>query len=152
MCDNIDDPIGKINFIKGLCETCGELALFPLKTENIDVTKILNCKSYKYVKNETKLGKETKRLEYVEEEFPVLTFMVRFKKLIQPYICHAFFAKWQAQQFQTLRDNFPLGTIVSVVDFAENYSFVHQKAIQSDYYFNKQVTIMVHVFFIDMHS
>ena len=71
--------------------------------------------------------------------------MDRFKKLIQPYIRHAFFAKWQAQQFQTLRDNFPLGTIVLVVDFVENYSFVHQKAIQSDYYFNKKVTIMVHV-------
>ena len=79
MCDNIDDPASQINCIKGLCETCGELALFPLKTENIDVTKILNCKSYKYVKNETKLGKETKRLEYVEEELSVLTFMDRFK-------------------------------------------------------------------------
>ena len=85
----------------------------------------MNCKSYKYVKNETKLGKETKRLEYVEEELPILTFMDRFKNLIQPYIRHAFFAKWQAQQFQTLRDNFPLGMIVSVVDFVENYSFVH---------------------------
>ena len=97
MCDNIDDPIGKINCIKGLCETCGELALFPLKIETIDVTKKLNCKSYKYFKNETKLGKETKRLEYVEEELSILTFMDRFKKLIQPYIRHTFFAKWQAQ-------------------------------------------------------
>jgi len=97
LCDNIDDPTSKINCIKGLCETCGELALFPLKTENIDVTKILNCKSYKYVKNETKLGKETKRLEYVEEGLPILTFMDRFKNLIQPYIHHTYFAKWQEQ-------------------------------------------------------
>ena len=96
-----------------------------MKIETIDVTKKLNCKSYKYVKNETKLGKETKRLEYVEEELPVLTFMDIFKNLIQPYIRHTLFAKWQAQQFQNLRDNFSLGTIVSVVDFAENYSFVH---------------------------
>ena len=94
------------------------------------------------MKTETKLGKETKRLEYVEEELPVLTLLDRFKKLIQPYIHHAFFTKWQAQEFQTLRDNFPLGTIVSIVDFAENYSSVHQKEIQSDYYFNKQVTII----------
>ena len=125
MCDNIDYPTGKINCIKGLCETCGELALFPLEIENIDVTKKLNCKSYKYVKNETKLGKETKRLEYVEEELPIVTFMDIFKNLIQPYIHHAIFTKWQAQQFQNLRANFPLGTIVLVVYFAENYSFVH---------------------------
>ena len=91
------------------------------------------------------MGKETKRLEYVEEELPIVTFVDRFKNLIQPYIHHEFFAKWQAQQFQTLRDNFPLGTIVSVVDFAENYSFVHQKEIQSNYFFSKKVTIMVHV-------
>ena len=39
LCDNIDDPTSKINCIKGLCETCGELALFPLKIENIDVIK-----------------------------------------------------------------------------------------------------------------
>ena len=74
-----------------------ELALFPFKIENIDATKKLNCKSYKYVKNETKLEKDTKRLEYVEEELPVLTFMDRFKNLIQPYICHTFFTKWQTQ-------------------------------------------------------
>jgi len=86
-------------------------------------------------------------LEYVEEELPIVIFMDKFKNLIQPYIRHTFFAKWHAQQFQTLRDNFPLRTIVSVVDFAKNYSFVHQKAIQSDYYFNKKVTIMVHVFY-----
>ena len=77
--------------------TCGELALFPLKIENIDVTKKLNCKIYKYVKNEINLGKETKRLEYVEEELPILTFINRFKNLIQPYIRHTFFTKWQAQ-------------------------------------------------------
>ena len=42
LCDKIDDPTGQINYIEGLCETCGELALFPLKIENIDVAKKLN--------------------------------------------------------------------------------------------------------------
>ena len=71
--------------------------------------------------------------------------MSNFCKLIQPYIRHAFFAKWQAEQFQTLRETFPLGTILSVVDFAENYSFVSQKQLQAEYYYTKQVTIMVQV-------
>ena len=71
--------------------------------------------------------------------------MEDFRNLIRPYLHHSFFAKWQAQQFQTLRDTFPHGTVLSVVDFAENYSFVHQKEIQSEYYFSKQITIMVHV-------
>ena len=131
LCDKIDDPVGQINCIRGTCETCSNLALFPLNNEDIDVTKMITCKCYKYVRNETKFGKESKRLEYVEDEMTVGAFMDKFKSLIQPYICHAFFAKWQAQQFQTLRDNFPIGTILSVVDFAENYSFVHQKGYSS---------------------
>ena len=98
-----------------------------------------------------KVWKETKRLEYVEEELPIVTFMDKFKNLIQLYIRHAFFAKWQAQQFQTLRDNFSLGMIVSVVDFAENYSFVHQKIIQSDYFFSSR-SLLWYMFVIDMHS
>ena len=53
--------------------------------------------------------------------------MSNFRKLIQPYIHHAFFAKWQAEQFQILRETFPLGIILSIVDFVENYSFISQK-------------------------
>ena len=73
---------------------CGESALFLLKIKNIDVTKKVNCKSYKYANNETKLRKVKKRLKYVEEELPIVTFMDRFQNLIQPYIHHAYFAKW----------------------------------------------------------
>ena len=100
LCDKIDDPAGQINCIKGLCETCGELALFPIKVENIDVTKKMNCKSYKYVKNETKLGKETKRLEYVEEELCILASMDKFKNLIQPYIHHAILQSGKHNSFK----------------------------------------------------
>ena len=63
--------------------------------------------------------------------------MSNFHKLIQPYICHAFFAKLQAEQFQTLRETFTLGTILLVVDFAENYSFVSQKQLQTKYYYTE---------------
>ena len=40
---------------------------------------------------------------------------------------------------------FPLGTILSVVDFTENYTFATQKEIQSEYYHSDKVTIFVHV-------
>ena len=42
---------------------------------------------------------------------------------------------------------FPPGTILSVVDFAENYTFAAQKEIQSEYYHSDQVTIFVHVLY-----
>lgn len=82
LCDKIDDLVGLINCIKIICETYGELALFPLNFENIDGTKKLNCQKLQVCKEQNKVGKDTKRLEYVEEELPVLTFMDKFKNLI----------------------------------------------------------------------
>ena len=54
-------------------------------------------------------------------------------------------ARWQDEQFKLCRDTFPLGTILSVVDFAENYSLQPQNEIQSQYYHSEQVSIMVHI-------
>ena len=54
-------------------------------------------------------------------------------------------ARWQDEQFKPCRDTFPLGTILSVVDFVENYSLQPQNEIQSQYYHSKQVSIMVHI-------
>ena len=54
-------------------------------------------------------------------------------------------AQWQDEQFKLCRDTFPLGTILSVVDFAENYSLQPQNEIQSQYYHLEQVSRMVHI-------
>ena len=72
---------------------------FPLRDEDIDMTRIVKCKRYKYIKLEIKFRKESTRLEYVEDDIATRKFMSIFCKLIQPYIRHAFFAKWQAEQF-----------------------------------------------------
>ena len=45
------------------------------------------------------------------------------------------------------RDVFPVGTIFSVVDFVENYTFEAQREIQSEYYHSDQVSIFVHVLY-----
>ena len=44
-----------------------------------------------------------------------------------------------------MRDTFPRGTILSVVDFAENYTLQPRNEIQSQYYHSKQVSLMVHI-------
>lgn len=90
---SIDHEIPEIDCIRGTCQTCGDLAKFPLRLEDTDMVRMIKCKRYKYIKSETKVGKESTRLEYVEDEIPVATFMENFCKLIQPYIRHVFFAK-----------------------------------------------------------
>ena len=54
-------------------------------------------------------------------------------------------ARWQDEQFRACRDTFPIGTILSVVDFAENYTLKPQKEIHGQYYHLDQVSIMVHI-------
>ena len=54
-------------------------------------------------------------------------------------------AWWQDEQFRICRDTFPLGTILSVVEFAKNYTLQPQNEIQSQYFHSEQVSIMVHI-------
>ena len=75
----------------------------------------------------------------------VCDFISEFRGKIQQYIKHVDMARWQDEQFRICRDTFPLGTILSVVDFAENYTLQPQNEIQSQYYHSEQVSIMVHI-------
>ena len=54
-------------------------------------------------------------------------------------------ACWQDENFRACRDTFPIGTILSVVDFVEKYTLQQQNEIQSQYYHSNQVSIMVHI-------
>ena len=54
-------------------------------------------------------------------------------------------AGWQDEQFKACRDTFPIGTVLSVVNFAENYTLEPHNEIQSQYYHLDQVSIMVHI-------
>ena len=62
---------------------------------------------------------------------------------LKKYIIHNFIFRWQAQQFKDSISLFPDNVVVSVVDFAENYSFKEQNEIQSMHWYTKQVTIFV---------
>ena len=64
----------------------------------------------------------------------VCDFILEFRGKIQQYIQHVDMARWQDEQFRICRDTFPLGTILSVVDFTENYTLQPQNEIQSQYY------------------
>ena len=50
------------------------------------------------------------------------------------------------------KDTFPLGTIMLVVDFAENYTRKPQNEVQPMYYNSIQVSIFVHITFIHAHD
>ena len=82
---------------------------------------------------------------YFLHQVQACDFISEFCGKIQQYIQHVDMAWWQDAQFRICRDTFPLGTILSVVEFVENYTLQPQNEIQSQYYHAEQVSIMVHI-------
>ena len=75
----------------------------------------------------------------------VCDFISEFHGKIKQYIQHVDMARWKYEQFRICWDTFPLRTILSVVEFVENYTLQPKNEIQSQYYHSEQVSIMVHI-------
>ena len=71
------------------------------------------------------------RLEY--KMTPPTDLITALKTCLEKFLIHNFEAKWQDHQFKTCMDNLSRDAIVSVVDFAENYSFKWQNEVQSQH-------------------
>jgi hypothetical protein len=59
------------------------------------------------------------------------------------FVHQNFVSRWQDQQFKECLKHFPSDTIISMIDFAENYSFEIQNEMQSMHWHSYQVTILV---------
>ena len=55
--------------------------------------------------------------------------MEEFFEKTQQYVKNVHVARWQDEQFRAYKDTFPIGTILLVVDFAENYTLQPQNEI-----------------------
>lgn len=67
----------------------------------------------------------------------------KIEQKIPSFIQHTFRAKWQDCMFCQLLESFPPGTVVTIIDFAENYTFEGQDEIQSMHWHSDQITILV---------
>ena len=70
-------------------------------------------------------------IPYLQKNLILRSFCVNRYKLVSSsefiekthqYIQHVRLARWQDEKFRICRDTFPCGTILSVVDFFENYT------------------------------
>jgi len=136
------------------CHECGDLVLFhrkfPIDPTHPGLSDItVKWKRYEYVSMNPSSSSHvpSKRIDLLEDEIPISDFMDKFQSQIYKYIKHSHRSRWQALEFKHSREVFQPGTILSVVDFAENYTFAPQKEIQSEYYHSDQVTIFVHVLY-----
>ena len=65
--------------------------------------------------------------------------------IIPKYVKHSQYARWIDGKNFICKTTFVIGTILSVVDFTENYTLAPQDEIQPHYYNSVQVTIYVYI-------
>ena len=107
---------------------------------------MFEVKRFKTIEYPLKDGKFGRRCDLVTDKVSCHAFMDEFKSVIIPkYVKHSQYYRWLDGQFHICKNKFPIGTILSVVDFAENYTLASQEEVQPQYYNLVQVTIYVHI-------
>ena len=135
------DSYHKMACVEGKCAHCGSLAKFPTPDVDFLEDEIVSWQHYDYHIYTGQSGASSRRLQLTPHSGPRPAFVSSFRAAIYSYIAHAHGAKWQDRQFRACLASFPIGVVVSVVDFEENYTFAPQNEIQSEYYFSEQVRL-----------
>lgn len=74
-------------------------------------------------------------------------FLTHLENDLKHYVKHDFIAHKQASYISTVKENLKEGEFLVSLDFAENYSFVVQDAIQSFHWNNAQATVHPYVIY-----
>ena len=121
------------------CENCPGLSVLKTFLEDMftpDVTDFDSLVKYKqWVKNES--GKTS----LVTLESSVSDFIDKVCSLYEGLLPHQFIAKSQAVYLTELKESLCEDTAIILLDFAENYSFVVQDAVQGHHWDNSQATL-----------
>lgn len=140
--------------LQGSCGLCGFEVKFAQCPVELDASaSLVKYKVFEYVVIHDKSGqpikdkdgRDKKRMKEIVVERSPSELFADLAATVPFYIQHSFRAKWQDDQFRQLLENFPLRTIVSVIDFAENYSLAGQDEIQSMHWHSDQITLLVHI-------
>ena len=129
----------------GECLDCGLqlLRVCPLE-ESTD--QLVKWKSIGYkVVGTTADGNPKKVVTMEYRESPPRELIAYLKSKLQAFVLQNYIATWQDFQFRELFGSVPADTLISCVDFFENYTLKVQNEIQSMHWHNDQITILVHI-------
>ena len=105
----------------GLCQDCGTGRFrWCLKKFSSEIG--ISIKLFESVDTNFE-GKVCKRKDLVRQLLKPREFTSLFVVSVGKFIKNNFVYSWQADQFKTCISNFPNDVVVSVLDFAENYTF-----------------------------
>lgn len=134
------------DYVFGKCENCGveNLAICLIEEEESS-SALISQKNFNMETIVIKKGEERKKLKLIYKSIKSNELIAYLKPKLQYLVRDNFITRWYDQQFQNCFENFPNDTIVSVIDFATNYSFEIQNKVQSMHWHNYQITILVHI-------
>jgi hypothetical protein len=136
-----------LSCIKRECPNCG-FHLLPMCEKELDLenNKCFSWRRFEMVSaGKTKKG-DLKKIIRLEYKLTTPRFFLAFAKpKIEQFVLHQHTAKWQDEQFRLSIAALKEGEVMFLIDFAENYSFKGQNEIQSQHWYNFQITILVHI-------
>ena len=133
----------------GDCESCGVDILPMCPTEEDGLSPIyVAWKHYEMQSITTRKGLQRKKLQLVYKDTTSRELIQYLKPKLQFFVRHSFVAKWEDEQFRTCLRTSPADTMVSVIDYAENYSFEVQNEVQSMHWHSYQISILVHITYV----
>ena len=90
----------------------------------------------------TNIGVETQKKKnmLVSKTESVASLIDELQSEVDSLSLHLFIANWQHAMFKTISSKLPDGWVVTVLDFAENYTCTYQDKIQSAHWAHNQVT------------
>ncbi len=130
----------------GDCDLCGvdNMAICPIEEDGSSIT-LVKWKHFSMGQIITKRKVEKKRLQLVDKSTVSSELIAYLKSKLQFFVGHNFVTRWQDKMFKSCLENFLVDTLVSIVDFVENYTFEIQNEVQSMHWHSYQVTIIVHI-------
>lgn len=142
-----------VKCLYGECGKCGvdTLPLCPDEVNGSD-GRVVEWRRFAMEEVLSKKGKVMKKLNLVYKKTSSDVLIEYLKPKLQAFVAHNFVARWEDEHFKKSMKCFPKDTIVSVVDFAENYKFESQDEVQSQHWFSFQISILVQITFRHNHD
>ena len=133
--------------IKGECGKCGfqnvPLCEWERDPEN---EKLLEWKKFEMAPADTnRIGEPKTVIRLKHKLTSARIFIDHAASKIPPFLIHQHTARWQDTQYRQSIDKLKPRELMSLIDYVENYTFKGLNEIQSQHWFNFQLTILVHI-------
>ena len=88
-----------------------------------------------------KQWESTDRTQLVTQNLTVTEFVEELMDKLQVLKLHQFINNQQTKYFYKVKESLPIGNVLVVGDFSENYSFIYQDAVQGVHWSNTSCTL-----------